>query len=133
MFTRTLEDVTPVEWGNGTSHRLLTEADKMGFTVCKTLVRAGTNSALQYRNHLEACYCIGGSGAVVHKDGTVYKITEGTIYVLDEHDPHYLIASEHEDLHLISVFNPPLTGTEKHRLSEDGFSQYEAAVPSAQH
>ncbi len=124
MFTRSVDDVVPVEWGNGTSHRLLTEADAMGFAVAVTQVRQGTTSALQYRNHLEACYCVAGSGEVVETDGTRHKIMPGTIYALDEHDPHYLIASDDEDLHLISVFNPPIVGDEKHTLSEDGFSQY---------
>ncbi|MFE4519488.1 ectoine synthase [Kitasatospora sp. NPDC056783] len=124
MFTRSLDDVAPVEWGNGLSYRLLTKRDGMGFAVADTLVRKGTSSALQYREHLEACYCIGGSGEVVEKDGTRHKIVPGTIYVLNEHDPHHLIASDDEDLHLVSIFNPPIIGTEKHTLSEDGYSQY---------
>ncbi|RAJ45673.1 L-ectoine synthase [Kitasatospora sp. SolWspMP-SS2h] len=124
MFTRSLDDVAAVEWGNGLSYRLLTKRDGMGFAVADTLVRKGTSSALQYRNHLEACYCIGGSGEVVEKDGTRHKIVPGTIYVLDQHDPHYLLASPDEDLHLVSIFNPPINGDEKHTLSEDGFSQY---------
>ncbi|OII59569.1 L-ectoine synthase [Streptomyces sp. CC53] len=124
MFVRSLDDVAPVEWGNGLSTRLLTKSDGMGFALCDTIVRQGTTSALQYRNHLEACYCIGGSGEVVEKDGTRHKIVPGTIYVLDKHDPHYLVASDYEDLHLVSVFNPPIVGDEKHTLSQDGFSQY---------
>lgn len=124
MIVRSISDVVPVEWGNGTSHRLLTEADGMGLTVCETLVRKGTSSALQYRQHLEACYCTDGSGEVVTKDGTRFKITEGTIYALNENDAHYLIASDYEDLRLISVFSPALRGDEKHTLSPDGFSQY---------
>ncbi|TGT19403.1 L-ectoine synthase, partial [Mesorhizobium sp. M4B.F.Ca.ET.172.01.1.1] len=43
MFTRQLADVEKtdffVDWGNGTSHRLLTSQDGMGFTVCHTVVR----------------------------------------------------------------------------------------------
>ncbi|MCT4352599.1 ectoine synthase [Streptomyces sp. Je 1-79] len=124
MFTRSVDDVVPVQWGNGTSHRILTKADGMGFAVAVTLVRQGTTSALQYRDHLEACFCVAGSGEVVEKDGTRHKIVPGTIYALDQHDPHYLIASDYEDLHLISVFNPPIVGDEKHTLSDDGFSQY---------
>ncbi|GAB2816802.1 ectoine synthase [Lentzea nigeriaca] len=124
MIVRSYDEIAPVEWGNGTSHRLLTESDGMGFTVCETLVRRGTTSALQYRRHLEACYCIGGSGEVVTADGEHHKIMEGTLYALDKHDAHYLVASDDEDLRLISVFNPPLSGDEKHNLSEDGFSQY---------
>ncbi|NDZ81021.1 L-ectoine synthase [Streptomyces sp. SID10853] len=124
MIVRSLDDVAPVEWGNGLSYRILTKSDGMGFAVADTLVRKGTSSALQYRNHLEACYCIGGSGEVVEQDGTRHKIVEGTIYALDQHDPHYLVASADEDFHLVSIFNPPINGDEKHTLSPDGFSQY---------
>lgn len=103
-----------MEWGNGTSHRLLTEADGMGFTVCETLVRQGSTSSLEYSRHLEACYCVEASGEVVSSDGVRHKIKEGTLYALDKHDAHHLIASDYEDLRLISVFNPALRGDEKH-------------------
>lgn len=124
MLVRSLDEIPAVEWGNGTSHRLLTDTDGMGFTVCETLVRKGSTSALQYRRHLEACYCIEGSGEVVTADGERYKITQGTLYALDKHDAHYLIASDSEDLRLVSVFSPALRGDEKHVLTTDGFSQY---------
>jgi L-ectoine synthase len=125
MFIRKKDDVEAVLWGNGTSHRLLTQSDQMGFTVCHTVVFAGTESRLQYRRHLEACYCISGRGQVISADGTVsFEITPGTIYALDNHDAHVLKADSSENLHLISVFNPPLSGNEKHRLDPSGFSQY---------
>ena len=124
MFTRSRNDVEKVEWGGGTSERVLTAKDNMGFAVAHTVVRAGTESKLQYRNHLEACYCIGGSGEVEDTEGNVYPITPGTIYVLDEHDAHYLRGGKDEDLILVSIFNPAITGDEKHTLSEDGFSSY---------
>ena len=124
MFTRNREQAETVEWGGGTSDRLLVEKDNMGFAVCHTIVKQGTASKLEYRNHLEACYCISGSGQVVEKDGTVHEITPGTIYVLDEHDPHELRGGETEDMHLVSIFNPPITGDEKHTLSADGYSSY---------
>lgn len=124
MFTRSMNEVEAVEWGSGTSHRLVTEGDKMGYAIARTLVRAGTESKLEYRNHLESCYCISGSGNVEDTNGNVHEITPGTVYVLDNHDPHYLRASEHEDMELLSIFNPPITGDEKHTLSPDGFSSY---------
>lgn len=124
MFTRNRDQAETVEWGGGTSDRLLVEKDKMGFAVCHTIVKQGSSSKLEYRNHLEACYCISGSGQVVEKDGTVHEITPGTLYVLDEHDPHELRGGETEDMHLVSIFNPPITGDEKHTLSEDGYSSY---------
>lgn len=128
MYIRSLKDVEItdhfVDWGNGTSHRLLTQADGMGFTVCHTVVRKGTQSQLQYRNHLEACYCIGGEGEVEDMDGNVYPIRVGDIYVLDKHDRHFLRGSKDSDLILVSVFNPPLTGTERHDLNNPDGSAY---------
>ncbi|WP_115789005.1 ectoine synthase [Arthrobacter silvisoli] len=124
MFTRSKNEVAAVEWGNGTSHRLLVEADNMGFAVAHTLVRAGTESKLEYRRNLEACYCIKGSGNVEDTEGNLFAITPGVIYALDGNEPHFLRASEHEDLELISVFNPPIRGDEKHVLSDSGFSTY---------
>lgn len=130
MIIRTLEDVEKtenfVDFGNGTSHRMLTQADGMGFTLCHTIVKAGSVSHLEYRHHLEACYCIAGKGHVETADGTRHAIEPGTIYALDQNDRHYLRAEEGADMVLVSVFNPPLTGTENHALSEDGASGYEA-------
>ncbi|MEV6962682.1 ectoine synthase [Streptomyces sp. NPDC051207] len=113
-----------VDWGNGTSTRLLTAADGMGFTVCHTVVRAGTSSLLEYRSHLEACFCIAGSGEVEGDDGIVHRITPGVLYGLDRHDRHWLRADDGRDLVLISVFNPALAGTERHSLDRLEASSY---------
>ena len=124
MIVRARSDVKVVDWGNGLSYRFLLDADRMGFTVAHTVVHAGSTSQLQYRRHLEACYCIAGRGVVTTADGAVsYLIEPGVIYALDEHDAHFLIADADTDLELISVFNPPLQGDERHSL-EGGFSHY---------
>ncbi len=44
--------------------------------------------------------------------GEIYKITPGTIYVLDQHERHLLRAKT--PLKLACVFNPPLCGKEVH-------------------
>ncbi|AFJ48208.1 putative ectoine synthase [Shimwellia blattae DSM 4481 = NBRC 105725] len=128
MFIRTLRDVAAtahfVDWGNGTSHRLLTRQDNMGFTLCHTVVTRGSESLLEYKNHLEACYCIAGEGEIENMAGERFPIVPGTIYVLNEHDRHYLRACVDQDLILVSVFNPPLEGTETHALKTDGASAY---------
>ena len=124
MIIRNLDEVKTVEWGNGLSRRFLVTADGMGYTVTDTTVRAGTKSRLEYRNHLEACYCIEGSGEVVGTDGTSHPIVPGTLYALDQHDAHYLVASPHEDLRLVCVFPPALRGDEVHQLDQDDFSEY---------
>ena len=81
----------------------------MGYTVTDTIVNAGTKSLIEYKNHLEACYCIEGSGSVIEMDGTEHEIEPGTIYALDKHDPHYLLGGENEDLRLVCMFTPALT------------------------
>ncbi|MEU2025714.1 ectoine synthase [Streptomyces sp. NPDC016469] len=124
MIIRDLETVKSVDWGNGLSRRFLTESDGVGYSVTDTTVRAGTKSRLEYRNHLESCYCIEGSGEVVELDGTVHPITPGRLYSLNEHDAHYLVASPHEDLRLVCVFTPALQGDEVHSLDAHTSSAY---------
>jgi L-ectoine synthase len=123
MIIRKLSDVEPVEWGNGVSRRFLTAKDGMGYTVTDTIVRAGTSSPLEYKNHLEACYCIAGSGSVIDSEGNEYPIVPGTLYALDKHDPHFLVASPIEDLRLVCMFTPALEGDEAHDFSQE-FSVY---------
>jgi len=120
MLIRKLDSVKTVDWGNGLSRRFLLESDGMGYTVTDTIVNAGTTSRLEYKNHLEACYCIEGSGAVVEMDGTRHEIVPGTLYALDKHDAHDLIADPGGDLRLVCMFTPALTGDEAHRLTESG-------------
>jgi L-ectoine synthase len=128
MFVRSIAELRgterEVQWGNGLSYRLLVAADGMGFTVCHTIVRAGTEALLEYRNHLEACYCIAGEGEIEDMEGRKFPIKPGDIYVLDKHDQHYLRGGSREDLILVSVFNPPLKGTERHNLKDSTASTY---------
>jgi L-ectoine synthase len=124
MIIRHIDEVKTVEWGNGLSRRFLLAADGMGYSLTDTLVRAGTKSHLEYRNHLEACYCIAGSGEVIDTEGNSFPITPGVMYALDKHDAHWLVASPHEDLRLVCMFTPALRGDEAHNLDTDEFSEY---------
>ncbi|WP_030244737.1 ectoine synthase [Streptomyces sp. NRRL S-350] len=124
MLIRDLDDVKTVEWGNGLSRRFLVAADGLGYSLTDTIVNAGTKSRLEYRNHLEACYCIAGSGEVIDMDGTSHPITPGRLYALDRHDAHYLVAAPHEDLRLVCVFSPALRGDEVHQLDAHSSSAY---------
>lgn len=124
MIVRTLNEAVTVDWGNGLSRRFLVQADGMGYTLTDTIVNAGTTSHLQYRNHLEACYCIAGRGEVVDEVGRSLPIEPGTMYALDRHDAHLLVAGPDEDLRLVCVFAPALLGTERHSLSPLQSSAY---------
>lgn len=127
MIIRNLDDLVgterDVEWGNGSSRRFLIERDKMNFSLTDTVCKAGSISLLEYKNHLEACYCIAGEGEIRNPEtGEVHSIKPGSMYALDKHDKHYLIARD--ELRLICVFQPALRGDESHILKEDGSSTY---------
>ncbi|WNV86215.1 ectoine synthase [Umezawaea sp. Da 62-37] len=124
MIVRTIADAKVVDWGNGLSRRFLLSGDGLGYSITDTIVTAGTKSRLQYRNHLEACYCIEGSGEVVDMEGNSFPLTPGTLYALDKNDAHYLIASKEGDMRLVCVFSPALHGDERHSLDAAEFSHY---------
>ena len=124
MIIRELSEVKTVEWGNGLSRRFLLESDGMGYSLTDTIVNAGTKSLLEYKHHLEACYCIEGRGSVIELDGTEHVIEPGTMYALDQRDAHYLCADADTDLRLVCMFTPPLQGDESHKLDGDGSSAY---------
>jgi len=124
MIVRTLEECRKTERrvlaenGNWESVRLSLEDDGMGFSFHITTIYAGTETHIWYKNHLETVYCISGNGEVeTLKDGKVYKIEPGTVYILDQNDEH-LLRGGSEDMILACAFNPPLHGKEVHR--EDG-------------
>jgi L-ectoine synthase len=127
MIVRSLEEMSgtsrDVDWGNGKSRRFLIATDRIGYSLTDTIVKAGSRSLLQYRAHLETCYCISGSGHVEDvKTGAIHMIAPGTMYALDSHDEHYLVA--HEEMRLVCVFSPALHGGESHRLDGGASSSY---------
>jgi L-ectoine synthase len=124
MIIRTIESVPSIDWGNGHSRRFLLHSDNMGYTLTDTIVHAGTTSRLEYRHHFEACYCIEGKGEVQDLHRNTYPIQPGTMYALDQHDPHFLIAAPDTDLRLVCVFSPALYGDEHHSLDSTEFSGY---------
>lgn len=117
MIVRTLDDIVgtdrDVRGETWSSRRLALADDGMGFSMHDTIIHAGTETAMWYRNHLEAVYCIEGEGTIEDvATGDVHDIAPGTIYLLDEHDRHVLRATT--QLRMICSFNPPCTGDETH-------------------
>lgn len=101
---------------NWVSRRLLLKKDGMGFSFHETIIFAGTQTHIWYKNHVEAVYCVEGEGEVeALTDGKVYRITPGTMYALNNNDEHYLRADKGKDMRLLCVFNPPVTGREVHQ------------------
>jgi L-ectoine synthase len=113
--------------GNGTeiecpkgafqSRRLLLKKDGMGYSLHRTLVRKGGPYRWHYKNHLESCYCISGSGRLTKEStGECWEIREGDIYALNDSEAHTFEA--YSEVILLCIFNPPVTGSEVHQ--EDG-------------
>ncbi len=123
MIVRRLEEIIGTERdvhadnGNWVSRRFVLDDDKAGFSFHETIIKAGTETHLWYKHHIEAVYCVGGEGEIEDiKTGRVYPIKDGTMYLLNEHDEHYLRGFT--DMRMICAFNPPVTGREMH--DEDG-------------
>lgn len=122
MIVKSLGDIIGTEdetlgetWS---SRRFILKQDGVGFSINDTIIKAGTESYFWYKNHIEAVYCIEGEGEIEKVEtGDVYKIKPGTMYILNEHDKHYLRAKT--QLRMVCVFNPPLVGRETH--NEEGY------------
>lgn len=117
MIVRQLSDLQNTERETSaatwTSRRLLLKKDGMGFSLHDTLIFAGTTTEIHYQNHLEAVYCIEGCGKIKDlTNGQEYEINAGTMYALNGHEKHLLIAEE--QMRMICVFNPPVVGNEVH-------------------
>jgi L-ectoine synthase len=107
-------DVAAPTWR---SRRLLLAGDGQAFSLHDTVIAAGTETMMWYRNHVEAVYCIEGKGRLDDLDNDhSYLLEPGTAYLLDGHERHRVSAIS--DLRMVCVFSPPCSGRETH--DEDG-------------
>lgn len=108
------------------SRRFILAEDKVGFSFNDTILYAGTSTHMHYKHHIESVYCIEGRAELKDvKTGEVHEITPGTMYLLDEHDEHELTVLE--DVRMMCVFTPALTGDETH----DEHGVYPLLTPDA--
>jgi len=123
MIVRTLEQIQGTEReveadnGNWVSRRFVLDDDGAGFSFHETIIRAGTETHIWYKHHIEAVYCVGGEGEIEDiRTGRVHPIKDGTLYLLNDNDEHWLRGFT--DMRLICAFSPPIIGREMH--DEDG-------------
>ena len=120
MIIRTLEEITGserevhAENSNWVSRRFVLADDAAGFSFHETIIKAGTETHIWYKHHIEAVYWVGGEDL---RTGDIHPIKDGTLYLLNDHDEH-LLRGGSADMRLICTFNPPVTGREMH--DEDG-------------
>jgi L-ectoine synthase len=98
------------------SVRLLVKSDGMGFAMTQTTILPGAVLTLQYKNHIEACYCLSGEGEVtVSETGATHAIGPGILYAPNEHERHVVRVTSADPMRLICVFSPALEGDEVHQ------------------
>ncbi len=119
MIVRRLEDLKAeggtktVGAGQVKTVRYLLSDDGAGFSVSDVTVPSQMDMVLQYKNHVEVNVILGGEGTVEDlATGEVHELKPGMIYVVFPQDRHRLRIEN--GMHVISIFNPPLIGTENH-------------------
>ncbi len=121
MFVRRLEEyrgsdkemVVEREGSGVRSIRILTRDDECGFSISDVRITGDWTMNLHYKNHVEANFIVSGHAKV--EDLTLNKSWEvgpGMLYMVGPKDRHRL--TSRGDVYLISVFNPPIIGTERH-------------------
>ena len=130
MFVRTLQAVRKagrvVTVRFATSQRYLTVADGLGFSFHSNLIEKGGEGDCWYKHHWEGNLILEGSFEVTDRGtGKVHTLGPGALYVVGPKDRHHVRALT--DVHLISVFDPPLTGVETH--DKDGAYPPTGPVP----
>ena len=112
--------------GGARSVRALTAADGMGFSVSDVRFSAGAVVDLWYKHHWEANYILSGTGRVDDRGtGESWPLEPGSLYNVGPKDRHRVTSET--DLHLVSVFCPPLRGDEQH--DADGALEPGGPVP----
>ncbi len=112
--------------GQARTVRVLTKSNGLGFSFSAVNFAAGASTVLWYKHHWEANYIVSGTGLVEDlTSGESWKLEPGTLYNVGPRDRHRLSAET--DLHLLSVFCPPLEGKEQH--DADGSLEPTGPVP----
>ena len=126
MFVRRLEELNGTEnemirmTGNGELHsrRIMTKADGCGFSISDVRASTGMSIDLWYKHQVESNLIITGELEVtdLSNNATVAAWRPGDAYMVGPKDRHRITAKS--DVHLVSVFCPPVLGNERH--DEDG-------------
>lgn len=108
------------------SLRMLTKSDAVGFGLSDVRLAAGAEAVLWYKHHWEANHVLSGTGDVTDLGtGRTWKLAPGMAYCVGPADRHRLRAET--DMHVISLFCPPLVGDEQH--DQDGAVAPSGPVP----
>ncbi len=112
--------------GQARTIRMLTKSDGVGFGFSDVRLAAGAEAAFWYKHHRQANHIISGSGEVTNlATGQTWELGPSMAYCVGPEDRHRVRA--HTDMHLLSMFSPPLVGDEQH--DEEGGLAPSGPVP----
>ncbi len=117
MIVRTTQEITgterDVDGGTWRSKRIILAGDGVGFSFHETTIPAGSVNEFHYQYHVEAVWVLEGSGTLTNLEtGEQHDLRGGTMYLLNGHERHRIVCDE--QLRMLCVFNPPVTGQEVH-------------------
>ena len=109
-ITGTDRDVSDSTWR---SKRIILAGDGVGFSFHETTIDAGSVNEFHYQHHVEAVWVIEGTGTLTNLEtGQRHPLSPGSMYLLDGHERHRVTCDQ--QLRMLCVFNPPVTGREVH-------------------
>jgi L-ectoine synthase len=109
-ITGTDRDVAAESWR---SKRIILAGDGVGFSFHETTIEASSVHDFHYQHHVEAVWIVEGAGTLTDLEtGAVHPLAPGTMYLLNGHERHRVTCDE--QLRMLCVFNPPVTGKEVH-------------------
>lgn len=117
MLVRTPEDiraaghVAELNAGSGTIAHIIVRDDQVGFSYSDVRLKPGHRSEHRHHHHTTASLVLEGALAVTDpSSGQTHRLGPGGLYCATSEDAHTIHAID--EVHMISVFNPPLVGTE---------------------
>ena len=119
MFVRRVDEMRAagkemiVANGQARTIRMLGATDGLGFSFSDVHFDAGAVAELWYKHHWESNHILSGTGQVEDlSTGESWELAPGMLYNVGPKDRHRVTAET--DIHLLSVFSPPLRGDEQH-------------------
>lgn len=99
------------------TRRYLVRNDECGFSIQQEILKKGAPVRLEFQNHVYALLVTRGNGRVRLLDvgegpGQVQDVAEGSLVALNAAEA-IEIEAQSDELHAVSVMNPPLFGVEK--------------------
>ncbi|KAH7472144.1 hypothetical protein PRNP1_005483 [Phytophthora ramorum] len=112
------------------TRRYLVRNDECGFSVQQEVLKKGIPVRLEFQNHVYALLVTHGSGRVRLLDvgegqGQYQAVQEGSLVALNAAEAVEMEA-ESDELHAVSVMNPPLFGVEKRNPTTGVFPAVDA-------